>query len=123
MIIALTRFPSLFLRLPSNVLFVIRQRNIEIKRLVPLTESYPDECMLPSTVVDLENQVPRRIKTRLDGVVSPSVFHETCSEEIAGAGILEADLAAVLARDDTEATRPDLIGLEPFATLVASGCV
>lgn len=45
---------------------------------------------------------------------------EAGSKELAGIGILEADLAAVLAGDDSEATGPDKVGLQPLAALVAA---
>lgn len=45
---------------------------------------------------------------------------EAGGEELAGIGILEADLAAVLAGNDSEATGPDKVRLKPLAALVAA---
>ncbi|KAF2620853.1 hypothetical protein F2Q68_00038231 [Brassica cretica] len=117
-IVTLTRFPTLLLLLPPHVLLMIRQRHIEIERLVPLREPQPDERVLPTPVVDPEHKIPRR----LHGVLSPPGIHEASREQIAGVRILEADLASVLARHDAEPAGPDLIGLEPFAAFVSAGC-
>ena len=108
-IITLTRLPSLLLLLPPHILLMIRQRHVEIKRLVPLREPQPDERVLPTPVVDPEHEIPRRIERRLDGVLSPGGIHETRREQIAGARVLEADLASVLAGDDAEPAGPDLV--------------
>lgn len=119
-IAAVARFTSLLVVLPLHILVMIRQRHIEIKRLVPLIESQPYEGVLSPSVLDLEHEVPGRIEHGLDGGVTLAREDEAGGEKLAGGGIFQADLAAVLAGDDAEAAGPDLVGLEPLAALVAA---
>ena len=77
--------------------------------------------MLPTPVLDLEHEVSRGIEARLDGCVALARVDEAGGEEVAGARVLEADLAAVAAGHDADPAGPDLVGLEPLAALVATG--
>ena len=43
---------GLLIPVPLDVLLVIRQRHIEIKRLIPLTEPEPYEGVLPAPILD-----------------------------------------------------------------------
>lgn len=106
---------------PLHVLIMIGQRDVEIEGLVPLGKPQPDEGVLPLAVLDPEHKVAGRVEDGLDGALPLARVDEAGGEELAGARILEADLAAVLAGDDAEAAGPDLIGLEPLAALVAAG--
>lgn len=78
--------------------------------------------MLPLPVLDLQNEIPRRVEHGLHRALPLAGENEAGGEELAGGGIFEADLAAVAARDDAEAAGPDLVGLEPLAALVAATC-
>lgn len=106
--------------IPLDILLVIRQGDIEIKGLIPLTESQAYEGVLPAAILDPEHEVARGIEDGLDGGVALAGIDEAGGEEIAGIGVLEADLAAGVAGDDAEAAGPDLVGLEPLAALVAA---
>ncbi|RDX94042.1 hypothetical protein CR513_23618, partial [Mucuna pruriens] len=103
--------------LSADVLLVIGERDVEIEGLVPL----PDEGVLTASVFDLEDEVARRVEDRFHRVLALAGEHEARGEELAGVRILQSDLAAVPARHDADPTRPDLVGLEPLAALVAAG--
>lgn len=79
--------------------------------------------MLPPAVLDLQHKISRRVENRFDRILSLTGVNEAGGEEFlgGGVGILEADLAAVVAGDDAEAAGPDLVGLEPLAALVPAG--
>lgn len=112
----------LFVALPPlHVLIVIGQRDVEIEGLVPLGEPEADEGVLPAAVLDPEHEVAGGVEDGLDGALPLPREDEAGGEELAGPGVLEADLAAVLAGDDAEAAGPDLVGLEPLAALVPAG--
>lgn len=106
---------------PLHVLIMIGQGDVEIEGLVPLGEPQPDEGVLPPAVLDPEHEVAGGVEDGLDGALPLAREDEAGGEELAGARILEPDLAAVLAGDDAEAAGPDLVGLEPLAALVAAG--
>lgn len=106
--------------LPPHVLLVVRQSHIEIKGFVPLRKSQANEGVLAMAVLDLKHEVTRRVQHGLDGALALAGVDEAGGEQIAGVRILESDLAPVLAGDDPEPTRPDLVGLEPLAALVAT---
>nr|GME16156.1 kinetochore protein Nuf2-like isoform X1 [Ipomoea batatas] len=80
----------------------------------------PDERVLAAAVLDLQHEVPGRVENRLDGALPLARMHEASSEELAGVGILEPDLAAFLAGHHAEPAGPDLVGLKPLAALVAA---
>lgn len=109
-----------FLVLSPNILLVIGQGHIEIKGLIPLVKPQSNKSMFPSTVLDFQDKVPRRVKGRLDGVLSLTGVNETSSEKLSGVGILKSDLASGVTRNNPETTRPDLVGLQPFSALVAA---
>lgn len=111
---------GLLLALPPHMLIVIRQRDVEIKRLVPLIEPQANEGVLPTPVLDLQHKIPGRVEHRLHRALTLAGEHEAGGEELAGVGVLEPDLAAVAARHDAEAAGPDLVGLQPLAALVTS---
>lgn len=106
--------------LPPQVLLVVGEGHIEVKRLVALVEPQADEGVLALAVLDLEHEVAGRIEHGLDGVLALPEADEASSEELPGAGVLQPDLAAVSARDHPEAAGPDLVGLQPLAALVAA---
>lgn len=81
--------------------------------------------MLPPPVLDPQNKIPGRVEHGLDGGLALAGVDEAGGEEFlseGGAGVLEADLAAVVTGDDAEAAGPDLVGLKPLAALVAARC-
>ena len=107
------RHQHLLLALPLNILLMIRQRYIEIKRLIPLIKSQPNESMISPPILDLQHEVPRR-------VLPLPREHEAGGEELSGVGILEPDLAPLAARHDAEAADPDLVGLPLLAAFVSA---
>lgn len=108
------------LLLPPDVLLVVRQRDVEVERLGPLREPEPDEGVLPRPVLDPEHEVAGRVERRLDGLVPLPWHHAARGEELPRVGVLEPDLAPLAARHHAEAARPDLVGLQPLAALVAA---
>ena len=50
---------GVLLLLPPHMLFVIRKRHVEIKRLVSLHESQTHERMLSTPILDPQHEVPR----------------------------------------------------------------
>lgn len=121
MIVAVTRLASLLLVFSSDVLLVIRQGDVEIEGFVSLVEAQADEGVLASAVLDFQHEVAGGVEDGLHGGLALAREDEAGGEELAGVRILETDLAAVLAGDDAEAARPDLVGLQPLAALVAAG--
>jgi len=111
---------SLLLLLPLDVLLVVRQRDIEVERLVALVETEPDEGVLPPTVLDAEHEVAGGVEHGLDGALPLAGQHEACGEELTRGRVLEPDLAAVAAGHHAEAAGPDLVRLQPLAALVAA---
>lgn len=107
-----------FLVLSPNVLVVIRQGHIEIKSLIPLSKAQPNKGMFPSSVLNFQHEVPRRVEGRLHGALPLTGINKTSSEELPGVGILESNLASGIAGNDSKSTRPDLVGLQPLAALV-----
>lgn len=54
-------------------------------------------------------------------MIAKARINEASGEKIAGNRIFEANFSARFAGNDAKTTGPDLIGLEPFAALVAAG--
>lgn len=112
----------ILLMIPPDVLLMVGQCHIEIKSFIPLRETQPYKGVLTPTILDLQNEVSRRVKNGLDGVLPLTRVNKTSSEEFAGVGIFQPDLTSVLAGHNPKAAGPDLIGLQPLAALVAAGC-
>lgn len=121
MSVTLAGFPTLLLVLSLNILFMIRQRHIEIKRLIPLIKPQPDERMLPSPILDLKHEIPGRIEHSLDRILPLAGMNKARREKITGVRIFQPDLTSVLTRHHPQPTGPDLVGLQPFAAFVAAG--
>ncbi|CAI0434481.1 unnamed protein product [Linum tenue] len=113
--------PGFLLVLPPDVLLVIGEGHVEIEGLVPLGEAQPDEGVLPRAVLDLEHEVARRVQHRLHRRLPLPRRDEAGGEQIPRVRILQPDLAPVLARNDPEPARPDLVRLQPLAALVTPG--
>lgn len=71
---------SLFLVLSANILIVIRQGHVEIKRLVPLIKPEPNEGVFPIPVLNLEHEVPGRIERGLYGTLALARVDKTSGE-------------------------------------------
>jgi hypothetical protein len=98
------------LLLPLDALLVVRQRNVEVERLVPFIDAEADESVLPPTVLNAEHEVAGGVEHNLDDTLPLTQEHEAGSEET----------PPLPTGHHTEADIPDLVQLQPLAALVAS---